>query len=1168
MQCRSRHALLPPSTGMHRLLATLLMLAASLCAIAPAAGRAPAEGRTWGGIDPLVDGPDFDSSAALTGGTRFIPAEPQAAAGWDHVVTTTNGLLVIYDKNGAERRRESLKRFFSPPGFANPPRTHLFSPRVLYDTHHNRFVVMALELRSIAAGDTEDRSDLFLAVSDTTSALGDWTVDRLNVSEGVGGNDCWLGLPGLGVDEEAVYLTGLLFRFSNNAPCNAGRLFVISKEPGGVYFGGPIVSTRLNPFAVPGAVLAAAQPARILGDPPLGGVGTWLVSAGLSSGINEQVQIIRIDRPLDTPTFTAFVRSLGDVGDSTGNLPAAPQSGSTTSIDTGSRRALDAVWRDGALWLSSTLEGNGGPDLGQATAAWVRIDTASMQVLDQGRIGGETLAFGAHTFYPALSINAWGQAAIGFSASAATIFPGAYVVTRRDADTPGVTSAPIPLRQGTDFYVRTGGGANSLWGTLSALATDPIDECFWVFNQASASRGSASGGEDGRWATSLGRVCVCDGDESTPDTDLDGICADRDNCPVVANHEQFDSDADGVGNGCDNCILVANPDQIDSDGDGAGDVCDAGIASATALSMAPTPSVFGQWVTLTATVAGSGAATAGGNVRFMDGATVLGTRVLSAGTASLQVAVLSPGTHTLAAEYLGDTVHAGSRAEAIHRVDPAAAQISVTTAPSPSVFGQVVALSATVSTASPGGGTPAGSVTFFDGNTLLGSATLNPAGVTSIAATALTGGIHALSARFDGSTQHGGVTSAPREHTVNRANVSLTLDGSASSTVFGQSLSLTASARALLPGGGVPGGLMRFRTNTQTLGEVALDAAGVATFSVGNLSVGAHTISAEYLGTGDHAPATSPIRTHTVTPAATSIALAPLPATALYSAPLALVAQVSTLAPGSGTAQGSVVFLAGTTELGSATLDALGSARLQVTTLALGMQSISARYQGGGNHLASTSAAIGVLVERARASLVFSVTPSPSVYGEVVALFAAADSVAPASVTPTGSVRFYDGTVLLAERSLDAEGRALFTVSTLGGGLRGLRIEYDGDAFVAPADPQLRPHEVQRATPSMVLASTPNPSSPGATVRLQVDLAGPAGAAAPGGLVEFFDDQIALGSTTVDVQGRAVLDTAALPAGVRNLQAAYGGDANYTTRSAAAAHTVAGADALFGDGFE
>lgn len=71
------------------------------------------------------------------------------------------------------------------------------------------------------------------------------------------------------------------------------------------------------------------------------------------------------------------------------------------------------------------------------------------------------------------------------------------------------------------------------------------------------------------------------------DEDLDGIPANRDNCPWVSNPTQEDDDNDHWGNECDddydsdgvpneedNCEEEPNADQLDSDGDGTGDVCD------------------------------------------------------------------------------------------------------------------------------------------------------------------------------------------------------------------------------------------------------------------------------------------------------------------------------------------------------------------------------------------------------------------------------------------------------------------------------------------------------------------------------------------------------------------------------------------------------------------
>ncbi len=72
---------------------------------------------------------------------------------------------------------------------------------------------------------------------------------------------------------------------------------------------------------------------------------------------------------------------------------------------------------------------------------------------------------------------------------------------------------------------------------------------------------------------------VPDGSDTCPrdaadDVDLDGWCADVDNCPTVANASQADMDDDGIGNACDNCPDNFDPTPVDTDLDGRGDACD------------------------------------------------------------------------------------------------------------------------------------------------------------------------------------------------------------------------------------------------------------------------------------------------------------------------------------------------------------------------------------------------------------------------------------------------------------------------------------------------------------------------------------------------------------------------------------------------------------------
>lgn len=71
------------------------------------------------------------------------------------------------------------------------------------------------------------------------------------------------------------------------------------------------------------------------------------------------------------------------------------------------------------------------------------------------------------------------------------------------------------------------------------------------------------------------------------DSDDDGILDGLDNCPDVANPDQWDSNGDGLGDACsdldrdgvldrvDNCPSVENPGQEDDDDDGIGNACES-----------------------------------------------------------------------------------------------------------------------------------------------------------------------------------------------------------------------------------------------------------------------------------------------------------------------------------------------------------------------------------------------------------------------------------------------------------------------------------------------------------------------------------------------------------------------------------------------------------------
>ncbi|MFN6053746.1 MAG: Ig-like domain repeat protein, partial [Planctomycetia bacterium] len=186
-----------------------------------------------------------------------------------------------------------------------------------------------------------------------------------------------------------------------------------------------------------------------------------------------------------------------------------------------------------------------------------------------------------------------------------------------------------------------------------------------------------------------------------------------------------------------------------------------GSTTTTVLSSGTNPSVFGQSVTFTATVTGS-SGTPTGTVTFKNGANTLGTGTLNgSGIATFSTSALAVGgPYSITAVYGGDSSNLTSTSSATSQVvNQAGTTTTLSASPNPSVFGQPVAFTVTVAPVSPGSGTPTGSVSFFDGATLLGTRTLS-SGSASFSTGSLSVASHSITAVYAGDSSFTGSTSS------------------------------------------------------------------------------------------------------------------------------------------------------------------------------------------------------------------------------------------------------------------------------------------------------------------------------------------------------------------------------------------------------------------------
>jgi hypothetical protein len=188
-----------------------------------------------------------------------------------------------------------------------------------------------------------------------------------------------------------------------------------------------------------------------------------------------------------------------------------------------------------------------------------------------------------------------------------------------------------------------------------------------------------------------------------------------------------------------------------------------GPGTTTKLTPSTTNATEGTTVTLNATVAAadSGAYNALGNptgtVTFYDGSTSLGTGTLSSGTTSYTASSLSVGTHPLYAYYGGDGNYSASTSATVTVIISntlISTTTTLTTSMTTAISGTAITLTATESATA-----ATGTVNFYNGSTLLGTATLTN-GVATLATTALPVGTNSVTAVYSGDSTYASSTSS------------------------------------------------------------------------------------------------------------------------------------------------------------------------------------------------------------------------------------------------------------------------------------------------------------------------------------------------------------------------------------------------------------------------
>ena len=443
--------------------------------------------------------------------------------------------------------------------------------------------------------------------------------------------------------------------------------------------------------------------------------------------------------------------------------------------------------------------------------------------------------------------------------------------------------------------------------------------------------------------------------------------------------------------------------------------------TSVAVSVAPaSPSDYKASLTITATVTSTLAGTPTGTVTLTEGPTTIATAMLVNGSASFTSSTLAPGPHTLTVTYGGDATFAGAAGSAAQVVNKAPSTTVLTSSQSPTVFGQQVTFTATVS--STVGGMLTGTVTFSSDGTTLGGAVTVAGGIATLATKQLGVGSHSITAVYTGDAIYATGSASALSQVVKKAATATSVISSNTPSLVGSTVTFTAVVKATSPGAGMPTGTVAFSIGGMLAGSGTL-VSGTATFSTATLPAGSHIVVAIYSSDASFAGSGSAPLAQAVSTDAAVIVLTASPSPSNYGTPVTLSAQ---LAGSNGRPTGAVIFADGPTTLGTGTVNASGFATLDISTFTAGIHILSASYSGDTSYSSGVaSAALNIGVATTTVALASSQNPSTS--GESVTFTA---TVASAVGGFTGSVQFRDGVTSLAIVNLSGAS-ATFTSSAL-----------------------------------------------------------------------------------------------------------------------------------------
>jgi hypothetical protein len=327
-------------------------------------------------------------------------------------------------------------------------------------------------------------------------------------------------------------------------------------------------------------------------------------------------------------------------------------------------------------------------------------------------------------------------------------------------------------------------------------------------------------------------------------------------------------------------------------------------------------------------------------------------------------------------------------------------------------------------------------------------------------------GTHNVAASYPGDTNYVGSTSSTVPLTASPLTTALTLTALPNPGTWTGQVTLTATLSPYTAQGHTTDTeTVAFYDGATKIGTGSLSL-GKASFNIGTLSVGAHSLKAVYGGDTNFAGSTSAVLSFTVGKAASTTTLS-----AATNSPKVGVADLLTATvTGFSSPRGNVVFTQDGATICTVALGASGTATCSWVPWTTSATNLVATYAGDGDYAGSTSATLKLTATYTFDSKVVMTFDSTTLtYPGATNIKTCVTRAT--SATPTGTVKIFDDATLIQTLSLGGDGCAYWYINpSLHAGAHHIRADYSGDSHNAGGYSAITTVTVNQVTTSMSVA--------------------------------------------------------------------------------------------------